>query len=217
MAGALPKIGWGLMTLLSVGVACYALYHVATNFEHVPGAVLKNAFPSGLGIRAHILFAGIALLTGPWQFSGGLRRTRPKLHRWTGRIYVLACTLGGLAGGATALFTTAGPIAGWGFFVLALLWVPFTLLAWQAAMRQDFDSHKRWMIRSFALTFGAATLRIYLPIGLAIMSAQGARDPFTLPYTIIAWAAWLPNLLVVEAWLRSRPSRTQRKAVTAAA
>ena len=38
------------------------------------------------------------------------------------------------------------------------------LMAWSAAMRRDFISHERWMIRSFALTFAAVTLRLQLPI-----------------------------------------------------
>ena len=41
---------------------------------------------------------------------------------------------GGLAGGSIALSSTAGPIAGWGFFLLAVLWVPFTLLALASAV-----------------------------------------------------------------------------------
>jgi hypothetical protein len=50
------------------------------------------------------------------------------------------------------------------------------------------------MIRSFALTFAAVTLRIYLP--LAIIQNQGE---FPLDaYRAIAWLAWVPNLIVAE-------------------
>jgi uncharacterized membrane protein len=195
---------WGLIAFLSVGVGGYALFHVFTDFKFVPGSVLKNAFPSPLGLKLHIGCAGVAMIVGPFQFLKRLRAKQPTLHRWLGRIYVTACTIGGIAGGSIALFSSAGPIAGWGFFMLAILWVPFTTLAWVSALRRDLVAHERWMIRSFALTFGAVTLRIYLPIGLAIMSAQGAHDPFTLPYTIIAWIAWVPNLMIAELWLRSR-------------
>jgi uncharacterized membrane protein len=198
------SIWCGVIALLSVGVGGYALFHVFTGFKFVPGSVLKNAFPSPLGLKLHIGLAGVALIVGPFQFLKRLRAKQPTLHRWMGRIYVAACTIGGIAGGSIALFSSAGPIAGWGFFLLAILWVPFTLMALVSAMRRDFVAHERWMIRSFALTFGAVTLRIYLPIGLAIMGMQGAQDPFTLPYTIIAWIAWVPNLMIAELWLRSR-------------
>jgi hypothetical protein len=211
------SLTWGLIALLSEGVGGYALFHVFTGFRFVPGNVLKNAFPSPLGLEAHIGLAGVALMVGPFQFLKRLRTSRPAVHRWMGRIYVTACTLGGIAGGLIALFSTAGPIAGWGFFSLAILWVPFTTLAWASAMRRDFEAHERWMIRSFALTFGAVTLRIYLPIGIALMAAQGYDDPFTFPYRIIAWAAWVPNLIVAEAWLRSQPRLRLRRKVAAAA
>jgi uncharacterized membrane protein len=191
------SITWGLIAFLSVGVGGYALFHVATGFRYMP---LENPMLAPWGLRAHIAASGFAMITGAFQFLKPLRQKAPAVHRWIGRIYVTACTAGGVAGGTIALSSTAGPIAGWGFFMLAILWVPFTLLGWTAAMRRDFIAHERWMIRSFALTFGAVTLRLYLP-------AVGILDLEFLPaYRIIAWAAWVPNLIVAELWLRSRPN-----------
>ena len=138
------------------------------------------------------------MLLGAFQFSKTLRRKAPTVHRWMGYGYVIACVVGGFAGGAIALSSTAGPIAGFGFFTLAFLWVPFTLLALAAAMRKDFVAHERWMIRSFALTFGAVTLRIYLPI--AIIMRPG-RVPDSTAYRAIAWLAWVPNLIVAELFI----------------
>jgi hypothetical protein len=55
------------------------------------------------------------------------------------------------------------------------------------------------MVRNFALTFAAVTLRLYLPLGFA----SGLR--FEDFYPAVAWLCWVPNLLFVE-WvtLRSR-------------
>jgi hypothetical protein len=55
------------------------------------------------------------------------------------------------------------------------------------------------MVRSFSLTLGAVTLRIYLPVSLAL------GVPFEVAYPIIAWAAWVPNLMVGEWLLRRSP------------
>ncbi len=203
-AGNVAKsVTWWLIALLSVGVGGYALYHAATGFAHVPTGVLENHNLKPVGIQTHIAASGVAMLVGAFQFHRGIRSKLPLFHRWLGRIYIAACTIGGFAGGMIALGTTAGPVAGWGFLSLALLWVPFTLLAWFAAMRRDFISHEQWMIRSFALTFGAVTLRLYLPV-------VGLMDwDFLSAYRIIAWAAWVPNLIVAEIWiaLRNRPRR----------
>lgn len=120
----------------------------------------------------------------------------PSLHRWIGRFYVAACFAGGAAGGAIAMYSSSGPIAGAGFLSLAILWLLFTGLALNAALHRNFWAHERWMVRSFALTFAAVTLRIYLPIGIILNEGE-----FVLPYTIIAWLSWVPNLMLAEAWL----------------
>ena len=188
---------WALMALLSVGVGGYGLFLVFTGFQYVPESVMSSRFFTPLGLQIHIAASSLALIVGAFQFWKPLRMRRPTLHRWNGRVYVAACLLGGVAGGAIALYSSAGPVAGWGFFILAVLWVPFTLLALAAAMRRDFVAHQRWMIRSFALTFGAVTLRLYLPIGVMTVG-------FDTAYPIIAWLAWVPNLIAVEIWLRTK-------------
>ena len=101
-----------------------------------------------------------------------------------------------------------GPVAGSGFFLLALVWLGTTGAAYVAARKRDFDSHRRWMIRSAALTFAAVTLRLYLGLTMA------GGLPFDPSYTVIAWACWVPNLIAVELW--ARRGRKGRK-VTAAA
>jgi uncharacterized membrane protein len=202
------SIAWTLIMLLSVGVGGYALFLVATGFKALG---LSNPMFDPWGLQVHIAASGVAMLVGAFQFFKPLRRQAPAVHRWIGRIYVAACVIGGLAGGTIALSSTAGPIAGWGFFLLAVLWAPFTLLALAAAMRKDFISHERWMIRSFALTFAAVTLRIYLPI--AIIQNQGE---FPLDaYRAIAWLAWVPNLIVAELFIATL--RKPRRAAPAPA
>ncbi|MDP3738874.1 MAG: DUF2306 domain-containing protein [Hyphomonadaceae bacterium] len=204
------SVAWGLIAFLSVGVGGYALFHVATSFQFLP---LENPMFSPWGLRVHIAASGIAMILGAFQFLKALRQKAPAVHRWMGRIYIAACIVGGLAGGTIALSSTAGPIAGWGFFLLAVLWVPFTLLAWTSAMRRDFVAHERWMIRSFALTFAAVTLRLQLP-------AVGILDMDFLPaYRVIAWSAWVPNLIVAELWIASRrwPKRPPKQPKPASA
>jgi hypothetical protein len=201
------RIGWSLMTVLSLGVAAYATFLVVTNFVHVPREVASNGFFSEHGLRIHIAASAVALALGPFQFLRSLRASAPWLHRFMGRFYVAACMFGGLAGGAIAMYSTSGPIAGAGFFALAVLWLFMTGRAFSAVLHRDFAAHERWMIRSFALTLAAVTLRIYLPIGVALNNGE-----FTLPYTIIAWACWIPNLIAAEIFLARRAKGAQSPA-----
>jgi hypothetical protein len=190
---------WATVTILSTAVGAYALFLAVTGFAFVPSNVKANAFPSPLGLYIHIAASAFALLIGPWQFRRSLRMRLPHVHRWMGRTYVAACVVGGAAGASIAMFSQAGPVAGTGFLTLAIAWVITTLLAWKAALQRRYVDHERWMIRSFALTLAAVTLRIYLPIGIAM-----DHGDFYTPYRAIAWLCWVPNLLVAELWLRSR-------------
>jgi hypothetical protein len=52
------------------------------------------------------------------------------------------------------------------------------------------------MIRSFALTFAGVTLRMQLP-GFGAIGLD-----YTAASVYLAWTCWLPNIAVVEWWLR---------------
>jgi uncharacterized membrane protein len=195
------------MALLSLAVAAYAAFLVAADFAYLSREVASNAFASPHGLRIHIAASAVALALGPFQFLKVLRTNAPWLHRWMGRFYVTACLFGGLAGAMIAMFTSQGIIAGSGFLSLAILWLLLTARAFLFVLKRDFESHERWMVRSFALTLAAVTLRIYLPIGVTLNNGE-----FTLPYTIIAWACWIPNLILAEIWLAVRHPRNRATA-----
>jgi Predicted membrane protein (DUF2306) len=199
---------WTVLMLLSVGVAGYAFFHVATGFKQLP---LENPMLSPYGLQTHVAASAVALLLGPFQFVKSLRAKFPVIHRWSGRIYVAACIVGGLAGGVIAMSTTSGAPAGYGFLTLAILWLITTGMALASVLRRDFAGHERWMIRSFSLTLAAVTLRIYLPI--AIIQNHG---DFPVPaYQLIAWIAWVPNLLIAELWIALRRKPRARAVATA--
>src|SRR5262249_14889364 len=123
----------------------------------------------------HAGFAATALLVGPWQFLASVRARWPHVHRWIGRSYVLACLV---AGGSTA-----GPIARAGFGLLAVVWLGVNIQAYRLALARRFPEHREWMIRSFALTFAAVTLRIEMPLAQLLQ-----LDPLA-SYRAISWLA----------------------------
>jgi len=91
-----------------------------------------------------------------------------------------------------------------GFATLAVFWLFSGTRAYLAIRRGNVQEHRRWMLRNYALTFGAATLRIQLP--LLIISGVS----FPVAYTMVAWLSWVPNWLAVEAWLRARQTVAAR-------
>ena len=57
------------------------------------------------------------------------------------------------------------------------------------------------MIRSFALTFGAVTLRLQLPLAGYLGATGVIPSDFVWSYQYIAWLAWVPNLIVAELFI----------------
>jgi uncharacterized membrane protein len=115
-----------------------------------------------------------------------------------GRTYLLAVLSGALGGLYFAPRGDAGVFGNIGFATLAIFWLYSGAQAYLAIRRGNVQVHRRWMLRNYALTFAAATLRIQLPLliigGLA----------FQVAYTTVAWSSWVPNWLAVEWWLRKR-------------
>lgn len=149
----------------------------------------------------HVIAAPLALALGVFQFVPNLRARRPGLHRWMGRVYALSILVGGLASLALAFNAPGGAVAGFGFGILALLWLISTGKAVIHAMRRELEAHRAWMIRSFALTFAGVTLRLYLA-GFMLMGVGYVEASVWL-----AWLCWIPNLVVAEVVLGPRVVR----------
>jgi uncharacterized membrane protein len=188
---------------LAVGVALYGYRYLIPATYPPPGEVsggIPNVFANrfaGIGALAvHASLAATALFLGAFQLFPGIRARWPAWHRRAGTVYVIACLGGGGAGLLLALGATSGPIATAGFGLLAITWMGCTANAWRYARARNFVRHRRWMLRSYALSFAAVTLRIYLPI--AIISHLDVAAA----YRAIAFLCWVPNLALMELWLR---------------
>jgi len=184
-----------MLYFLSIGVAGYAVY--VYGFMPLGSLVhpeMKISFTSHpAGIYTHVFASILALVLGPFQFSSNLRKNHINIHRWSGRLYLgVGVLAGGLAGLYMAQYAFGGVVAQTGFAALALLWLYTGFRAYSAIRSGAIDEHRKWMVRNFSLTLAAVTLRIYLPVSMA------AHIEFSLAYAVIAWACWLPNLLIAE-------------------
>jgi uncharacterized membrane protein len=188
-----PGVGYLAVVAGSVLISLVSYRYLVPGAPGAAPPILANHFTRLGVLTIHVGFAATALLLGPFQFLAGLRRRRPALHRLMGTIYVICCLGGGAAGLVLAFGALTGPISTGGFGLLALLWMFTTARAFLAAKARRFNVHERWMIRSFALTFAAVTLRLYLPF--AFFSPWG----YDATYRAISWLCWVPNLLVAEA------------------
>jgi uncharacterized membrane protein len=191
--------GWSTMTFMAIGVAAYGIGGVIVGIDQMIPAMAYHLPDRASFAAAHFAVGGLVLAIGPFQFLPVLRTRWPSVHRWIGRVYVAGCLFSGVAALILATNTNAGPIAQTGFTLLAVYWLISTTMAFLKARSRDFAEHRKWMVRSYALTLAAVTLRIYLPV-----SMMGFGLDFLDVYPAISFACWVPNAIIAEWLLKQR-------------
>lgn len=157
-------------------------------YIHIP--LWKTAF------YIHVFSSVLALAAGLTQFSAHVLNNYRRLHRIVGWVYAVDILVINFPAAMIMAYYANGLLPSKiAFTILDCLWFWFTLKAVIAARKRDISQHKRFMIRSFALTFSAITLRSWK----IILDNTFHPDPLTL-YMIDAWIGFVPNLLLAE-WL----------------
>ena len=147
-----------------------------------------------LAFYSHISSSLLVLLSGAFLFSKTLLKRWPKLHRWAGRIYVaLLILISAPSGMVMAFYANGGWLVKASFLLLTPLWWWFTWKGFQTARRKEFRDHQIWMIRSYALTLSAVSLRVYQ----LILGHWFYIDPL-IQYLFVSWFSWLGNLAIAE-------------------
>jgi len=171
---------------------------LAVKQEYLPIAAWKVAF------YTHVFSSIFTLIAGFTQFSAHLQRFHSRLHRLIGKIYVFnILVINFPAALIMARYANGFLPSRIAFFILDGLWFFFTLKAYLDARNRRFKSHRDFMIRSYALTFSAVTLRSWK----LLLSHVTSIDPVSL-YMIDAWMGFVPNLLIAEYIIRRISSRT---------
>lgn len=155
--------------------------------------LMQHPWTEGL----HRLLGVAMLVAGMLQFNPRLRRERPRVHRWTGRVFLgLALVIS-----VTGLFMGfAVPFSGWAesAFIteVAVLMLWFAAMAWTRARQRNFTRHREWMIRTFGLSFFIAIQRLYyVPLWLA--TGLPEREVFLVTGNL----AVVTVLVAAECWI----------------
>jgi uncharacterized membrane protein len=197
--------GWVIMVLACVAIVVYASRYLTFDpevyFPEQREPYLQHEFALGV----HVLSGILALLIGPFQFVGRLRRRFVRVHRFMGATYVASAIALGVTGLILAPTAYTGPVASAGFTVLGLAMLFTTWTAVRMILAGRYGEHRRWMIRSFSLIMAGVMLRLWTLIydGLA---AVGIVDfSFETAYAAIAWLCWVPNLMLAI-WFTRHPA-----------
>jgi uncharacterized membrane protein len=142
----------------------------------------------------HIFGGMLAIAIGPFQFVRFIRRRFLDLHRKLGKIYVTAILLIAAPTGLyMAFYANGGFYSTLGFICMSILWFYTTWKAIVAIKKKLINEHINWMVRSYAMTFAAVTLRLWVPACSLLFEME---HNFVIVLT--AWISWLFNLIAAE-------------------
>lgn len=201
MLNVLSKIPWIVMTgfsllLFSITIV-YWNFRPDVNFlltkqDLVDHPIWRPAF------YVHIFGGMLAIAIGPFQFIRAFRRKFMELHRILGKIYVgMILFIAGPTGFYMAFYANGGIYSSIGFICMSFLWIYTTWMAIVTIRKKQINEHIRWMVRSYAVTFAAVSLRLWVPVCSVLLELD---HDFVIVLT--AWISWLINLLVAELILK---------------
>ena len=156
-----------------------------------------------LAFAGHVLMAAIVVFGGTLQLIPQIRARAGWLHRWNGRIFLLVAILVSLTGlwmDVTREIVTEGIASNFAISFNGVLVLILAPLAWRAAARRDFFSHRRWALRAFMVINGVFFLRM-LVFGYIILT-QG--PPSDLLFEVFSYLSYLLPLALVELYIRAR-------------
>ncbi len=149
---------------------------------------------------SHVYTSIFVLIIGSFQFSTFVRNRFTQLHRSLGIIYVfLILLIASPSGFVMAIHANGGFYSKLSFIIQAVLWFVFTLKAVQYAKLKNWLKHENFMLRSYALTLSAISLRLF-----KWLIVNTLELPPMDTYKIVAWLGWTFNLLIIELYIRNK-------------
>ncbi|WP_173910100.1 DUF2306 domain-containing protein [Acinetobacter sp. Marseille-Q1618] len=154
--------------------------------------------PWRFAFQVHVLVSSLLLIAGFTQFFSQIRQKFPKIHRYSGWLYIISVFIFALPSGFIMAFSAAG---GWQtklcFILLSILWGVSTFIALYKIIKKDWLAHHDWMIRSFALALSALSLRTWKIILYNLQPYFDWLTPVHI-YQLEAWLGWVINLIIAE-------------------
>lgn len=142
----------------------------------------------------HISASIIVLLLGIFQFIPFIIQKSPTFHRNSGKLYiVLILFFAAPSGFIIGLFANGGLSCKVGFCLQSLVWFAATILAYIKIRQKKIEEHINWMVRSFAITLAAMSLRTESYILHYFFHTKPIET-----YLTVTWLSWVGNIFVAE-------------------
>lgn len=147
----------------------------------------------------HIFSSLVVLAAGITQFSRNFLINLPQIHRFIGKVYVLFILfIAAPSGFVMGFYGNGNDMTKLSFILLAVLWWFSTWKSYQLIRQKNIQAHGAWMMRSYALTLSAITLRM-MQFFISQYNYDIAPEDI---YNIIAYPSWMLNALIAELIIR---------------
>lgn len=142
----------------------------------------------------HISTSIFALGSGIFQFSIQFFRNFPRAHQWIGKVYITSILVFAAPSGLViAVYANGGLGCKVGFVLQSFVWWILTYWAYEAILQKKYLLHTNMMLRSFALTLAAMSLRTESYFMYYFFQTKPIET-----YQTVTWLSWVGNLLLVE-------------------
>lgn len=204
----------GLLGLLVLFALPFVLHAVDLAWRGLAGALEEpsHLFPSSgsassAAIALHMVTGAAITVLAPLQLVGPIRRRWPAVHRWSGRVLAVSAGAAALAGlfFIAARGTVGGPMMDAAFTSYGGLMLLAAVQTVRHARARRFDRHRDWALRLFVLAIGSWIYRVHYGLWYMATGGIASNEQFTgLFDQVQLWAFFVPYLLLVELWLRTR-------------
>jgi len=189
--------------LVLIGIAAVTRRSLALLWpQRFAGNPAASGLDSGFARNAaltfvHILPGALFLGLAPLQFVPGFRQRNFKFHRRMGTLLVICALI--ICGSALMMsfsMSIGGPNETAATTLFAIAFLICLVKAYIYARRREIERHREWMIRTFAIGLGVATIR---PI-VGIFFAFRRLTPHEF-FGIAFWLGFTITFMAAEAWI----------------
>jgi len=206
--GKLSEWLLGVVLALLAGLIAWLLRRAAVQFlSYDPLRYGEHLWQRRLIFLPHLIGAALALFLGLTQLWLGLTGRHGGIHRWLGRLYLVAVGAGCVGGCLLAVMSMSRALV-WasGFFFMGCAWATTTGLAFIAIRQRAIREHRDWMLRSYGIALSFVSFRVFSKLlDLWRLGPPEQRAP------ALAWISWVVPLLVLELFLQWRRLRSLKR------
>ena len=162
----------------------------------------------------HVVPGAAYMLLVPIQLSRRIRSRHRRVHRWNGRLLLVAGTVSTLAG---MFFGLGMPYGGIGEAIVVALTGALFLFAmgraFVAIRRKQITVHREWMLRALSVALGISVVRIVA--GVYDLAFSPAGYSLDVLFVWSMWTGWAIAIGVAEFWIRRTRDQWRRATVEA--